>query len=259
MTAALGIVVIGTEILRGKRQDAHFARTRRQLAARGYEVAWCLVVPDTADILVDQLRWAMARAEPVFSFGGLGATPDDLTRACAATAAGLPLRRHPEAEQLIRAQFGAAAEPVRVRMADLPDGATLIPNPINKVPGFSLGKQHFFPGFPQMAEPMSEWVLAQYYPPRAGNVEQRILLPGAREGELVPLMESFCATHPRIAFSSLPSLRQHGMQLELGVAGLPADVARAMADLQQRLRAEGLTIVPLDDASSHEEAPESAS
>lgn len=257
MTAALGIVVIGTEILRGKRQDAHFARTRRQLAARGYEVAWCLLVPDMADILVDQLRWAMARAEPMFSFGGLGATPDDLTRACAATAAGLPLRRHSEAERLIRAQFGAAAEPVRIRMADLPEGATLIPNPINKIPGFSLGKQHFFPGFPQMAEPMSEWVLAQYYPPRAGNVEQRILLPDAREGELVPLMESFCAAHPRIAFSSLPSLRQHGMQLELGVAGLPADVERAMADLQQRLRAEGLSIVPLGAASAAEKAPES--
>lgn len=243
----VGLLIIGTEILSGRREDRHFPRSRQQLTRYGYGVAWCLIVPDTRDILRAQLRWAMSQATPFFSFGGLGATPDDLTRDCAAWAAGIALSRHPEAEALIRRQFGDAAEPVRIRMADLPAGATLIPNPVNNVPGFSVGNGHFFPGFPHMAEPMSDWVLAQYFPPRQADLEARILLLNAREGDLVPLMESFCAAHPDIRFSSLPSFKANGPQIELGVAGRAAAVQSAMADLQERLREMGYAVSELAD------------
>ncbi len=245
MSKDVGLVIVGTEILSGKREDRHFLRSRQQLARRGYGVAWCLIVPDSRDILLTQLRWAMAQSVPFFSFGGLGATPDDLTRDCAAAAAGVTLSRHTEAEALIRQQFGDEAEPVRVRMADLPAGARLIPNPVNNVPGFSIGNGYFFPGFPQMAEPMSDWVLEQYFPPLVADIEARVLLPSAREGNLVPLMESFCAAHPDIRFSSLPSFTATGPQIELGVAGQEAHVQVAIRDLKARLNLMGLEVQDL--------------
>lgn len=238
--AAFGVIVIGTEILRGKREDRHVAHLRAVAAARGYELAYALVLADQTEQITAQLRWAYARPEPLFCYGGLGATPDDLTRACAAAAADLPLARHPEAAQLIRTRFGAGAEPVRIRMADLPAGAALIPNPVNQIPGFSLGKHHFFPGFPQMAQPMTQWVLEQHYPSRPARIEVRLLLPGSREGDLVPLMEAFVAAHPAVDFSSLPHFADSGPQIELGVAGEAAAVAMAAADLKQRLTAAGV-------------------
>lgn len=242
--AKLGLIVIGTELLRGKREDKHLAMLRRLAGERGYGLAYALVLADEQAQLVAQLRWAFARPEPLFCYGGLGATPDDLTRDCAAEAAGVALRRHPEAAALIRERFGDTAEPVRIRMADLPAGGALIPNPVNQVPGFSLGKHHFFPGFPQMAEPMTAWVLERHYPVCPAWVEERLLLPDSREGDLVPLMEAFVADHPDLDFSSLPRLTPAGPQIELGVGGDADRVRAAMADLQRRLRAAGVAFQP---------------
>ncbi len=235
MNPAAGIIVIGTEILLGKREDRHFARTRQQLRERGYESAWCLVLPDRREEMVQQLRWAFRQGNPFFSFGGLGATPDDLTRNCAAEAAGVPLVRHPDAEKLIREHFGTEAEPVRIRMAELPETSGIIPNPINQVPGFHLENGFFFPGFPEMAEPMASWVLEQHFPRREFPSQGRILLDEARESQLVDFMEDFCASHPAIEFSSLPSMKNGLYQVELGLRGMREDLLPAWEDLLVRL------------------------
>ena len=100
----------------------------------------------------------------MFSFGGIGATPDDHTRQAAAAALGVPLERHPEAVAEIEARFGADAYPHRVLMAEFPAGASIIPNPFNRIAAFSVRDHHFLPGFPQMAWPMLDWVLATHYP-----------------------------------------------------------------------------------------------
>ncbi len=231
MNPAIGILVIGTEILLGKREDRHFVRSRQQLRDRGYEAAWCLILPDRREEMVQQLRWAFHQDSPFFSFGGLGTTPDDLTRGCAAEAAGVPLVRHAYAEKLIREHFGSEAEPVRIRMADLPETSTTIPNPINQVPGFQLENGFFFPGFPEMAAPMATWVLEQHFPRREIPSQGRILLDGVRESQLVNLMENFCTSHPAVEFSSLPSMKNDTYQVELGLRGMPGVLLPAWADL----------------------------
>jgi molybdopterin-biosynthesis enzyme MoeA-like protein len=110
----------------------------------------------------------------VFSFGGIGATPDDYTRQAAADALEVPIVRHQAAVAEIEAQFGEGAYPKRVIMADFPQGAGLIPNPVNRVAGFSAGLEnkkqpsqkhnhYFVPGFPAMAHPMMAWVLDTHY------------------------------------------------------------------------------------------------
>ena len=161
-----GAVIIGDEIVRGKRQDKHFAKLREILAARGLYLDWVLYLGDNRPRLIDALRHSLAGEDVVFSFGGIGATPDDHTRQAAAAAAGVPLQLHPEAEEKIRARLAAMnrpATPSMLEMGAFPVGSRIIPNPFNGIPGFSYGDHHFVPGFPEMAWPMVEWVLESRY------------------------------------------------------------------------------------------------
>ena len=160
-----GAIIIGDEILTGKREDRHMSRLIGLLAVRGLELAFCEYIGDVPQRITHTLRRTYGYGDTaVFCFGGIGATPDDHTRQCAAAAAGVPLARHPGAVAEMEAQFGVMpADHPRYLMADIPAGCELIPNPFNRVPGFSVGEHHFLPGFPEMAGPMMEWVLDHRY------------------------------------------------------------------------------------------------
>ncbi len=226
-----GLIIIGSEVLSGRKEEAHFKNALRLLSAQGYEIKYSVVIPDDAELILSKLRWAMARPEALFCFGGIGATPDDLTRQCAAQAAGLPLKKHPEAVRVIEKMYGKRAYPIRIRMAELPKGSELIPNPLTKVAGFSVGKHHFFPGFPEMALPMMEWVLKKRYKKGEGRITQA-LVAEASEGEMVPMMEQFVAAHPEVSFFSLPMMKQNQeSHVRLGVVGLPKEAAAAFQHL----------------------------
>lgn len=237
-----GLIIIGSELLTGKRKDGHFARAIEILGERGLELSWCKLLPDDADLITAELRHSFTHRQVVFSFGGIGSTPDDVTRQSAAQAAGVPLVRHPEARAIIEQRFGEAAYPHRIRMADLPEHSRLVPNPINQIPGFSLGDHHFLPGFPEMAWPMMEWVLTQRYAGLFKSVPSEVLLTVLRtgEGQLVALMEAFVARFPELHLSSLPSMKGSQPETELGVRGAPAAVAAAVAWLTNELQQGGL-------------------
>ena len=149
---------------------------------------WARYEGDDRDALTAALRETFARGDIVFGFGGVGATPDDHTRQAAAAALGVPLERHPEAVAAIEAQFGAAAYPHRVLMAEFPAGATIIPNPVNRVASFSVRDHHFFPGFPQMAWPMLDWVLATRY----ASARRGLRAASARSSCTAPARVSCC-------------------------------------------------------------------
>src|SRR4249919_2412325 len=159
----IGAIIIGDEILRGKRQDKHFSKLIDILAARGLRLDWAEYLGDSPERITATLARTFASGDVVFSFGGIGATPDDHTRQCAAAALGVGLKLHPDAEREIRGRFGGETTPERLAMGEFPAGAQIIPNPVNRIPGFSLGEHHFVPGFPQMAWPMAEWVLDTRY------------------------------------------------------------------------------------------------
>ena len=243
----IGVLVIGDEILSGKRQDRHFAHVIEALAKRGLAPAWARYEGDDRDALTRALRETFASGDIVLCFGGVGATPDDHTRQAAAAALGVPLARHPDAVAELEAQFGDAAYPHRVMMAEFPRGATIIPNPVNRVASFSVRDHHFFPGFPQMAWPMLEWVLATRYPGLAvaGVGERSIVVFGAGEGQLLPLMNECVARYPQLKLFSLPTMLPEGRRrLELGVRGEITAADAALAELVSGIEAAGFRWEP---------------
>jgi molybdopterin-biosynthesis enzyme MoeA-like protein len=229
-----GAIIIGDEILSGKRQDKHMSKLIETLAERGLELGWCHYLGDDPDFITATLARTFAAGDVVFSFGGIGATPDDHTRACAAKAAGVGLALHPDAEREIRARFGDEITPRRLMMGEFPVGSAIIPNPFNRIPGFSLKGHYFLPGFPQMAWPMMAWALDTYYanlfaPGRIG--ERSIIVTGCGESQLIDLMNECLTRYPRCKVFSLPRM-QPDRHVELGVRGDAADVLVAIGELQ---------------------------
>jgi molybdopterin-biosynthesis enzyme MoeA-like protein len=262
---AIGLIIIGDEILSGKRIDKHFAKAVELLAARGMQLSWAEYLGDDPGRITAALRRTLASDDIVFSFGGIGATPDDHTRQCAAAALGVPLALHPQARTLIEERIvdmarASGADPQldapenqhRLKMGEFPQGADIIPNPYNKIPGFSianasgLGAHHFVPGFPVMAHPMVEWVLDTLYPHLFHQIawqEKSVLVYGSMESTLTPLMEAVETAFPLVKVFSLPSVgdAQNRRHIELGVKGEPGQVALAYEQLLaglDRLQAE---------------------
>jgi molybdopterin-biosynthesis enzyme MoeA-like protein len=256
-----GLIIVGDEILSGKRPDKHMPKLIELLAARGLSLQWARYVGDERERITADLKHAFASGDVVFSCGGIGATPDDHTRQCAAAALGVELVLHPEAKALILERMqdiakeqGVPYEPERadnvhrLNMGVFPAGARIIPNPYNKIAGFSVGHVHFVPGFPVMAWPMIEWVLDQHYAhlhQQERAPEHSVIVFGAMEASLTPLMEHIEARFAGVKVFSLPSVDhpQWGKHIELGVKGA-GDVAAAFAELRQGLLSFGAKLGP---------------
>lgn len=266
-TPSFGVIIIGDEILSGKRVDKHLPKVIELLGARGLQLAWAEYVGDSPERITAALQRAFASGDVVFSTGGIGATPDDHTRQCAARALGQPLALHPQAEALIRERMqdtareqGTVYQPThpdnvhRLNMGVFPEGARIIPNPYNKIPGFSCngaagGAVHFVPGFPVMAWPMVEWVLDQHYSHlfrRAAWLEKSVIVFGGMEAALTPLMLALENAHAGVKVFSLPSVDhpQYGRHIELGVKGLAEDVEPAYAAMLAGLQAFKVELGP---------------
>ncbi|MFI4926909.1 MAG: competence/damage-inducible protein A [Burkholderiales bacterium] len=252
----IGLIIVGDEILSGKRADKHLPKLIELLSARGLQLGWAEYVGDKPERITETLKRAFASGDIVFSCGGIGATPDDHTRQCAAQALGVPLALHPEAEALIRERMqdtareqGIPYEPDRpdnihrLNMGVFPQGATIIRNPYNKIPGFTVGTVHFVPGFPVMAWPMMENVLDERYAhlfSQGAYVEKSVIVFGSMEATLTPLMEQVEREHPTVKVFSLPSVDHptYGRHIDLGVKGAPEHV-----DPAYRTLLDGLAIL----------------
>jgi molybdopterin-biosynthesis enzyme MoeA-like protein len=259
MSTSFGIVIIGDEILSGKRADKHLPKIIELLGARGLQLAFADYVGDDPARITATLARAFAGArdsgDVVFSCGGIGATPDDHTRQCAAKALGVELELHPEARVLITERMKDTAKEQgipfdpdrhdnihRLNMGVFPVGASIITNPYNKIPGFTCkpgpgnGAVHFFPGFPVMAWPMMEALLDSEYADlhqKSAYVEKSIIIFGSMEATLTPLMLDIEAQHQGVKVFSLPSVDHavYGRHIELGVKGMPDAVAVAYREL----------------------------
>jgi molybdopterin-biosynthesis enzyme MoeA-like protein len=240
-SSAIGLLIIGDEILSGKRQDRHFARMREILAERGLRLAQVTCLGDDRTRLTAFLRDSFGSGEILFSCGGIGATPDDHTRQAAAAALGVPLLLHREAEALITQRTlerGLPVTPGRLQMGEFPEGAAIIPNPVNNIPGFSIRHHHFVPGFPEMAWPMIEWVLDHHYQDlflSQVESERSLIVRGLAEATLTPLMLEIEHGFAGIRVFSLPILnlqQPDDYKIELGVKGPEETIEAAFAHLR---------------------------
>ncbi len=234
-------VIIGTELLNGRRADSHFAHLNAALVKRGWEQKASFVVKDDPKFLEDIFRLIRADENSVmFSYGGIGSTPDDFTREIASLAfTDNTLVRHSEAEEIITTQLGERAFPHPIKMADLPRNADLIQNPINKMPGFSLERRFFFvPGFPQMAHPMVSAVLEEFYPKAKEKFSCNFMVETS-EANLIDIM---IALPSEIELSCLPQFVGEKRRSEIYLAYHDkAILEKACTFFQARLKEENIT------------------
>jgi molybdopterin-biosynthesis enzyme MoeA-like protein len=231
----IGIIIIGDEILSGKRQDKHLSKSIAILKARGLDLAYARYIGDEPERIVATLKETFESDHLVFCFGGIGATPDDHTRQSAAAALGVSLHAHPYAIASMMAKPNFEMTPNRLKMAEFPEGSTIIPNPYNQIAAFSFGDHHFLPGFPEMAWPMMEWVLDTNYADLFNQVaftEEIIVIHEAGESNLIDAMNRIVAGFPNTKLSSLPQHLAAGRIIELSIRGDPEQVPIAMQQMK---------------------------
>ena len=257
-----GLIVVGDEILSGRRQDKHFPKVVELLGARGLQLSWVEILSDDRAALTAAYKRSFASGDIVLSCGGIGATPDDHTRQAAAAALGVPLELNDFAKEQITircaenaakgqgtADMNAPENQQRLQMGFFPKGCEAVPNPFNRIPGFFIQDHTFVPGFPVMAWPMIESLLDGPYAHLHGaqrQTERSVIVFGAMEASLTPLMEALEAEHPGIKVFSLPSVDHpvHGRHIELGVKGAPDDVNRAYPAMLNELHVFGAKLGP---------------
>ncbi len=235
-----GLIIIGDEILSGKRADKHMAKVIEIFNARGIKLAWVEYLGDDPAWIRDTFKRTFALAQSgewcIFSCGGIGATPDDHTRDAAGAALNRPMALHPQAEEQIRirtAEMKQEITPQRLLMGTFPQGSDIIPNPYNRIAGFTIGHHWFVPGFPVMAWPMIEWTLDTHYKQHFDHVpylEQSIFVFDLGEGRLIDIMRKI-EENPAVKSFSLPSVGADAKtpgHVELGAKGEPHAVEAAL-------------------------------
>jgi len=211
-------LIIGTEILNARREDKHFKFLREELAKYGHELFASFIVKDDIELITNTFK--LIKADPnavMFSFGGIGSTPDDLTREISAKVfTTSPLVRHKEFEQDIINRFADEAYPHRIHMSDLPLNAALLFNPINNMSGYSLENKFFFvPGFPQMAHPMISSVIQTLFCTSKEKFRYT-LLANTSENTLITLMKKLPLD---VELSSLPIFKNNKASVEISLSG----------------------------------------
>ena len=217
-------LIIGTEILNRRRADKHFDFVTKALAQKGHKLSGSFIIEDDPALIVQTIKFIASQENPVlFSFGGIGSTPDDHTRKCAAIAlrdGTLPI--HDDAKEIIVNKLGKNAYPYSVRMAELPKGATLLENPVNQMPAFALDERYYFmPGFPEMSHPMVEKILKQLSPNKR-TYYRHTLTALCKENVFIEVMEKM---PKEVEFSSLPKLYSDGWRVSISVASTDEKLA----------------------------------
>lgn len=260
VTPHFGLVVVGDEILSGRRQDKHLPKVIELLGQRGLQLSWVRVVPDDRELLTETLVQTFASGHEVFCCGGIGATPDDHTRQAAAAALGLPMALHPQAKREITqrcaeqaakgqgsADMSTPENQQRLQMGVYPVGAEAVANPFNRIPGFYIRRHTFVPGFPVMAWPMLEAVMdtryrAFHHPVVSDEVS--FLAYGLPEARITPALQRVQTDWPQLRAFSLPSVGEDGRSphIELGLKGPSEYLPQALAYLREQAQTLGAQI-----------------
>ncbi len=239
MTKKVGVVILGDEVLKAETQESNIAYMLPLLNEWGAEVALCAILPDDVPTVVRHLRSYLAEVDLLILTGGIGPTPDDITREAVATVAGVPLVVHPDAKTCLETYYGERMSENRMVMAQVPEGAVLIPNPVSAAPGFLAGRMAAFPGIPRLLREMFFWIRPHVEGKRGARVT---LYSQAPESAYADIMRETKAGFPGVSIGSYPLL---GGEYRVRIVFRAEDFRRAAASADfftDRLRVAGMEI-----------------
>jgi molybdenum cofactor synthesis domain-containing protein len=238
------VLVIGDEVLSGRTQDTNTNTIARFLSALGIDLLEARVIGDEIDRIVATLDELRAAHDYVFTTGGIGPTHDDMTADAVAQAFGVALPEHPEAVAILQRRYGDDFNAARRRMARIPDGGTLIANPVTDAPGFQIGNVFVMAGVPKIMTAMLEDVAPRL---RTGAVvhARSLRVTGVGEGAVADLLSAAARANRDLSFGSYPF--GHGSVGEVGtnlvIRGRDeAAVAAGTRALAEALQAAGIAV-----------------
>ena len=207
------VLTVGNEIVFGDVENTNASWLARRLAELGLQVRLLAAVRDSVEEIAGFLRAEMGRAGVVIVTGGLGGTPDDITREGVAAAFGVPTEEIPELAESLRTRFGARGlGEYAARWAQIPQGAVPLPNPLGGAPGFVLGNVHVLPGLPREMEAMFETLADRFRGEPIGAWRRRY---ATGEGQIVTVLEEATQRHPTVTVGSYPSFLDTGPEVEV--------------------------------------------
>ena len=234
------VMIIGDEILSGRTQDTNLRDIARYFGAHGVEVAEARVVGDIKAEIIETLNHLRARYAYVVTTGGIGPTHDDITADCVAEAFGASLHEHPEIIAMMTARWQGELTPARRRMARVPEGGSLVKNPVNGPPGFQIGNVFVLAGVPQIMRGMLEDI-GHRLEGGAVVISKSIRIEGTGEGVLAAPLEATAKAHPTMSLGSYPFFGPDGYGSSLVLRGRDeAEVDTAAAELVAALEALGV-------------------
>lgn len=219
-------LIIGTEILNGRREDAHFSFLRDRLKKDGFKFAGSFIIDDTPEVIASTISYISTLPNSVlFSFGGIGSTPDDYTRLAAAKALkDGKLYTNKKFKEKIEKRLEDRPNKHPLNMAELPLKADLIPNVVNGMYGFSLDNRFFFmPGFPEMSHPMVDYILDKYFLGKGVKEYRYTLTALCKESEFIELMQN---APKGVDVSSLPKIYSDGARATISIVSLNDKLAK---------------------------------
>ena len=246
------IIVIGDEILSGRTKDKNIGWLAESLGAQGIKLCEARVIPDVRQTIIDTVQHLSKEYDLVFTSGGIGPTHDDITTEAVAAAFGKQVIRHPEAEAVLikhyqntDLEFNAA----RQKMADIPEDADLIDNPLSAAPGFTLGNVHVLPGVPSILQAMFEGLRARL---PGGVVMTRLTVQcETGEGTIATILASVEAKHDGISIGSYPWFKPGNFGTAVVVSGLdPTVTQRAAAEVAAAVRDSGANAYVVEDGDT---------
>jgi molybdenum cofactor synthesis domain-containing protein len=208
------LVIIGNEILSGRTQDKNLSHLAFKLNEAGIQLREARVIPDIEPTIITTINECRAKFDYIFTTGGIGPTHDDITTAAIAKAFGVPLHRDPDAERALRAYYSEAdANEARLKMADVPQGATLIPNAVSTAPGFCMGNVYVMAGVPRIMQTMLDAIIPQLK--GGATVLSVSITTNLPEGKIAAGLTEIQSRYPDIDIGSYPMYERGNLSTTL--------------------------------------------
>ncbi|SEW39429.1 molybdenum cofactor synthesis domain-containing protein [Cognatiyoonia koreensis] len=205
------MLVIGDEILSGRTRDANMHYLANELTGVGIDLKEVRIVSDERVAIVDAVRALSSAYDNVFTSGGIGPTHDDITADCIAAAFDVPIDVRDDARALLQAHYDRSGQELnapRLRMARIPDGATLIDNPVSTAPGFTLRNVHVMAGVPKVFQAMVASLLTKLTTGKP--LLSRTLRIDRGEGDIAGPLGEFADEFPDLSVGSYPFQQSTG-------------------------------------------------